>query len=100
MYQHPLQHGADLVLYSATKYIGGHSDLLAGACLGSDALLAKVRAMRTFLGTMADAWTGWLILRSLETLKIRMAGQALVAARSPNSWSSTPKSRASITWGS
>ena len=81
LYQHPLQHGADLVLYSATKYIGGHSDLLAGACLGSDALLGKVRAMRTFLGTMADAWTGWLILRSLETLKIRMEGQAVVAAQ-------------------
>ena len=81
LYQHPLQHGADLVLYSATKYIGGHSDLLAGACLGSEALLTRVRAMRTFLGTMADAWTGWLILRSLETLKIRMAGQALVAAQ-------------------
>ncbi|MGA7671421.1 MAG: cystathionine gamma-synthase family protein [Nitrolancea sp.] len=80
LYQHPLQHGADLVLYSATKYIGGHSDLLAGACLGSDALLTKVRAMRTFLGTMADAWTGWLILRSLETLKIRMAGQSQVAS--------------------
>jgi methionine-gamma-lyase len=79
IYQHPIAHGADLVLYSATKYIGGHSDLLAGACLGSDELITRVRAMRTFMGTMADAWTGWLILRSLETLKIRMAGQAQVA---------------------
>jgi methionine-gamma-lyase len=81
IYQHPIKHGADLVLYSATKYIGGHSDLLAGACLGSDDLIARVRAMRTFLGTMADAWTGWLLLRSLETLKIRMAGQTQVAAQ-------------------
>jgi methionine-gamma-lyase len=79
VFQHPLNHGADLVLYSATKYIGGHSDLLAGACLGSSELLQRVRAMRTFLGTMADAWTGWLILRSLETLKIRMEAQAEVA---------------------
>src|SRR6185312_12397137 len=79
VFQHPLNHGADLVLYSATKYIGGHSDLLAGACLGSANLLQRVRAMRTFLGTMADAWTGWLILRSLETLKIRMVAQAEVA---------------------
>ncbi len=79
IYQHPIKHGADLVLYSATKYIGGHSDLLAGACLGSVDLIKRVRAMRTFLGTMADAWTGWLILRSLETLKIRMEAQTRVA---------------------
>lgn len=81
VYQQPIKHGADLVLYSATKYIGGHSDLLAGACLGTDPLIKRVRAMRTFLGTMADAWTGWLILRSLETLKIRMAGQIQVASQ-------------------
>ncbi|HVB64355.1 MAG TPA: cystathionine gamma-synthase family protein [Nitrolancea sp.] len=79
VFQHPLNHGADLVLYSATKYIGGHSDLLAGACLGSSELVGRVRAMRTFMGTMCDAWTGWLILRSLETLKIRMVAQAEVA---------------------
>ncbi len=72
LFQHPLRHGADLVLYSATKYIGGHSDVIAGVCLGSKALLAEVRAMRTFLGTMASPWTGWLLLRSLETLKLRM----------------------------
>lgn len=75
LWQHPLKHGAHLVLYSATKYIGGHSDVIAGACLGSRALLARVRAMRTFLGTMAGPWTGWLLLRSLETLKLRMTSQ-------------------------
>jgi methionine-gamma-lyase len=72
MWQQPLAHGADLVVYSATKFIGGHSDLIAGAVLGSRDALAPVRGLRTFLGTMAGPWTGWLLLRSLETLKMRM----------------------------
>jgi methionine-gamma-lyase len=75
LWQHPLQYGADLVLYSATKYIGGHSDLIAGVCLGPRDLVDQVRSMRTIMGTMADAWTGWLLLRSLETLKVRMTAQ-------------------------
>jgi methionine-gamma-lyase len=75
LWQHPLAHGADLVLYSATKYIGGHSDVIAGACVGSSALMQEIRAMRTFLGTMAGPWTGWLLMRSLETLKLRMTSQ-------------------------
>ena len=75
LFQHPLKHGADLVLYSLTKYVGGHSDLIAGACLGSSELLAQVRTMRTILGTMAGPWTCWLLLRSLETLKLRMTSQ-------------------------
>jgi len=76
LFQRPMEHGADLVLYSATKYIGGHSDVIAGACLGSEALISRVRGLRTFMGTMADAWTSWLLLRSLETLKLRMTAQA------------------------
>jgi methionine-gamma-lyase len=79
LWQHPLSQGADLVLYSATKYIGGHSDVIAGACLGSVPLMARVKTMRTFLGNMAGPWTGWLLLRSLETLKMRMETQALGA---------------------
>jgi methionine-gamma-lyase len=75
LWQHPLRHGADLVLYSLTKYVGGHSDLIAGACLGRDALIGPVRGMRTILGTMCDPWTGWMALRSLETLKLRMTSQ-------------------------
>lgn len=75
VWQHPLKHGADLVLYSATKYIGGHSDVIAGVCLGSEILMKRIRTMRTFLGTMAGPWTGWLLMRSLETLKLRMTRQ-------------------------
>jgi methionine-gamma-lyase len=76
IWQHPLKHGADLVLYSATKYIGGHSDVIAGACLGSKELMGRVKGLRTFLGNMAGPWTGWLLMRSLETLKVRMDQQA------------------------
>jgi len=81
LWQHPLKHGADFVLYSATKYIGGHSDVIAGACLGSKELIHRVKVLRTFLGNMAGPWTGWLLLRSLETLKARMDVQAFNAER-------------------
>jgi methionine-gamma-lyase len=72
----PLQHGADIVIYSATKYIGGHSDLIAGAVLGSQSIMQRVKVLRTFLGNMASPHTCWLLLRSLETLKVRMEQQA------------------------
>ena len=75
LWQHPLRHGADLVLYSATKYIGGHSDVIAGVVLGSEELMARIKTMRTIMGSMAGPWTGWLLLRSLETLKLRMTSQ-------------------------
>ncbi|MBL4705159.1 MAG: aminotransferase class I/II-fold pyridoxal phosphate-dependent enzyme, partial [Flavobacteriales bacterium] len=76
LWSHPLDHGADLVLYSATKYIGGHSDLIAGAVLGSAEVLGRVKVLRTFLGNMISPHTAWLLLRSLETLKVRMEQQA------------------------
>jgi methionine-gamma-lyase len=75
LFQHPLKFGADLVVYSATKFIGGHSDLIAGAVLGSEELIGRILQMRTFLGTASEPWTGWLLLRSLETLKMRMTAQ-------------------------
>lgn len=75
LWQHPLKQGADIVLYSATKYIGGHSDVIAGACLGSKEIISRIKTLRTFLGNMAGPWTGWLLMRSLETLKVRMETQ-------------------------
>jgi methionine-gamma-lyase len=75
LWQHPLKHGADVVLYSATKFIGGHSDVIAGAALGRQQVLEPIRTLRTFFGNMAGPWTGWLLLRSLETLKMRMTAQ-------------------------
>lgn len=81
LWQKPLQHGADLALYSLTKYVGGHSDLIAGACLGSAGLMARVAEMRTICGTVTDPHTAWLILRSLETLHLRMERSSANATR-------------------
>jgi methionine-gamma-lyase len=72
LWQRPLAHGADFVVYSLTKYVGGHSDLIAGACLGKEDVIAPVRGMRTILGTISDPHTCWLLMRSLETMKLRM----------------------------
>lgn len=91
IWQHPLKHGADLVLYSATKYIGGHSDVIAGACLGSKELMARIKGLRTFFGNMAGPWTGWLLMRSLETLKVRMEQQAANAQKVAEFLKSHPK---------
>lgn len=76
VFSHPLKHGFDLVLYSATKYIGGHSDVIAGACVSSAALMKRIKSFRSIMGTMASPNTGWLLMRSLETLKMRMTLQA------------------------
>ncbi len=76
LFQTPLAHGADLVVTSLTKYVGGHSDLIAGGCSGSASHLEPIRGMRTILGTMCDPHTGWLLMRSLETLKLRMTAAA------------------------
>ncbi|TFV95906.1 cystathionine gamma-synthase family protein [Algoriphagus kandeliae] len=91
LWQHPLKLGADLVVYSATKYIGGHSDLIAGAVLGRSELMVRVRTLRTFLGNMAGPWTGWLLMRSLETLKVRMTQQAQNAEKVANFLRNHPK---------
>ena len=72
LYQTPLAHGSDLVVTSLTKYVGGHSDLIAGSCSGSRAKIDPVRGMRTILGTMCDPQTTWMLMRSLETMKLRM----------------------------
>ena len=72
MFQRPIEHGADLSLYSLTKYVGGHSDLIAGAALGSKALMKDVKALRGAIGTQLDPHSCWMISRSLETLSIRM----------------------------
>ena len=73
--QRPLEQGADLVLYSATKYLGGHSDLIAGGASGCADVVAKVKEFRTFLGGTIDAWTAWMLARSMETLHVRVERQ-------------------------
>ncbi|MEO1022167.1 MAG: cystathionine gamma-synthase family protein [Bacteroidota bacterium] len=91
IWQNPIRHGADLVLYSATKYIGGHSDVIAGACLGSKELIRRLKGLRTFMGNMAGPWTGWLLMRSLETLKVRMTKQLENARKVADFLKSHPK---------
>jgi methionine-gamma-lyase len=81
LWQRPLDHGADMVIYSLTKYVGGHSDLVAGAVLGRTAALKPIRSMRSGLGTMSDPHTGWLLMRSLETLELRMTRASENAAK-------------------
>ncbi|HTZ70132.1 MAG TPA: cystathionine gamma-synthase family protein [Acetobacteraceae bacterium] len=81
LWQRPLDHGADLVIYSLTKYVGGHSDLVAGAVLGRSAALKPIRSMRSGFGTMSDPHTGWLLMRSLETLELRMTRASQNAAK-------------------
>jgi methionine-gamma-lyase len=71
MYQKPLKHGADLAVYSLTKYTGGHSDLVAGGVCGSEAMMRRVMQLRGALGTQLDPHSCWMLLRSLETLGIR-----------------------------
>jgi len=75
LWQKPLTWGADLSVYSATKYLSGHSDLIAGAVVGHADAMVAVKTLRTFLGNMASPHTAWMLTRSLETLSIRMERQ-------------------------
>ncbi|MFL6800274.1 MAG: aminotransferase class I/II-fold pyridoxal phosphate-dependent enzyme, partial [Sphingomicrobium sp.] len=68
----PLGQGADLTVYSLTKYAGGHSDLVGGALVGDMQLINQVRMLRNTIGTICDPNTAWMLLRSLETLELRM----------------------------
>jgi len=68
----PLAQGADISVYSLTKYAGGHSDLVAGGLVGKRAMLDRVRLMRNVMGGICDPNTAWMLLRSLETLELRM----------------------------
>ena len=73
--QRPLEHGADLLVYSATKYLGGHSDLIAGAVSGRAAAMQRVKEFRSFLGGTLDPNTAWMLGRSMETLHVRVERQ-------------------------
>lgn len=81
LWQQPIQQGAELVVYSLTKYAGGHSDLVAGGVCGSQALIDILRPMRNTIGTICDPNTAWMLLRSLETLELRMSRSGENAAK-------------------
>ena len=81
VFQQPLAHGADIVMYSLTKYVGGHSDLVAGGVVGSRAMAGPVKKLRGALGTQLDPNSAWMITRSMETMSLRMHRAAENAAR-------------------
>jgi methionine-gamma-lyase len=76
VFQQPLLHGADVSILSLTKYVGGHSDLIAGAALGSKEMMKPVRGLRSAFGTQLDPHSCWMLGRSLETLGLRMTRAA------------------------
>ena len=96
VFQRPIEHGADISLYSLTKYVGGHSDLIAGAALGTKAVMKQVKALRGAIGTQLDPHSCWMLGRSLETLSDPHGkGQQQCLGRSPISCAIIRRSRES-----
>ncbi|GAA4762790.1 cystathionine gamma-synthase family protein [Novosphingobium ginsenosidimutans] len=81
LWARPIDQGADLVVYSLTKYVGGHSDLVAGSVSGAKKWLTPIRMLRNTMGGIADPNTAWMLLRSLETVELRMARAGENAAK-------------------
>ncbi len=79
--QRPIEFGIDLVIHSATKYLGGHNDLLAGAVLGRSALISGIRDMQAITGAVPDPFAAYLLIRGLKTLALRVARQNENATR-------------------
>jgi cystathionine beta-lyase/cystathionine gamma-synthase len=81
IFQHPIRDGIDLSIYSLTKYVGGHSDLVAGGVTGRDELIRRLRLLRGAFGSQLDPHSSWMIARSMETLVLRMRRAAATASR-------------------
>jgi cystathionine gamma-synthase len=82
VYLRPLEHGADYVVHSATKYLGGHHDLLLGAVVCQDqAAASRLREFRGRTGIVATPDSAWLLLRSLKTLRARIERQTATAVQ-------------------
>jgi cystathionine gamma-synthase len=79
--QRPLELGADLVLHSCTKYLGGHNDLMAGVVCGNQGLVSVVRDLRSVLGAVLDAHSAYLLVRGIKTLTLRLERQNASALR-------------------
>ena len=78
--QRPLEHGADLVWHSATKFLGGHSDLLAGVLAGSAERVEPCRRWRTLAGAAPDPQAAWLLWRGMRTLHLRLRESSATAS--------------------
>jgi len=70
--QHPLEYGADIVIHSATKYLGGHNDLMGGAVLGSEKLVSRIAASQQTTGGIIDPASSYLLIRGLKSFSLRM----------------------------
>ncbi|MCC6926621.1 cystathionine gamma-synthase family protein [Novosphingobium sp.] len=81
LWSRPIDHGADIVVYSLTKYVGGHSDLVAGSVSGATKWMTPVRMLRNVMGGIADPNTAWMLMRSLETVELRMTRAGENAAK-------------------
>src|ERR1700733_6575723 len=79
--QRPVEFGIDLILHSGTKYLGGHSDLIAGIVAGRQDLIDKIHQTRTTLGGVMDPHAAWLLLRGIKTLAVRVQRQNESALR-------------------
>lgn len=90
VFQRPADHGIDLSIYSLTKYVGGHSDLVAGGVCGKAEAVKKVWAIRGAMGLNLDPHTSWMLSRSLETLTLRMERAAGSAQKVADWLSSNP----------
>ncbi len=73
--QRPLEFGVDVVMHSATKYLGGHNDLLAGAVLGSRDLVDAIRSLQAITGAVIDPFAAYLLVRGLKTFALRLERQ-------------------------
>lgn len=73
--QRPIEFGIDLVIHSATKYLGGHNDLLAGAVLGKEPMVDAIREVRGVMGGIVDPHNAYLLMRGLKTFALRLARQ-------------------------
>lgn len=81
LYQSPLKFGFDLIVESATKYIGGHSDVLAGTVVGPQAIVKQIRQLAKYLGGCADPFAAYLLSRSLKTFELRVNRQSANAMK-------------------
>jgi cystathionine gamma-synthase/cystathionine gamma-lyase len=93
-FQQPLSLGADIVVHSTTKYMGGHSDVVGGAAVTSDPDLHERMAFyQNAAGGVPGPFDSWIVLRGLKTLAVRMRQHEENALASPGSSRTTPRSR-------
>lgn len=79
LYQKPITFGIDLSVHTVSKYIGGHSDIIAGIVIGNDPLMARVQDVRAIYGGILGPMEAWLATRGLRTLAVRMAAHEKAA---------------------